>query len=89
MAQVNLNIDELKGFVNHIIKNNRFLQEQGKNPVAVEVVGESGIGKWVLCWAGIMLSGVMVSGVMASGAMLNSEMKVGVTVGGWSGEWML
>ena len=45
MAQVNLNIDELKGFVNHIIKNNRFLQEQGKNPVAVEVVGESGIGK--------------------------------------------
>ena len=49
MAQVNLNIDELKGFVNHIIKNNRFLQEQGKNPVAVEVVGESGIGKWVSC----------------------------------------
>ena len=45
MAQVNLNIDELNGFVNHIIKNNRFLQEQGKNPVAVEVVGESGIGK--------------------------------------------
>ena len=45
MAQVNLNIDELKGFVNHIIKNNRFLQENGKNPVAVEVVGESGIGK--------------------------------------------
>ena len=45
MAQVNLNIDELKGFVNHIIKNNRFLQEGNKNPVAVEVVGESGIGK--------------------------------------------
>ena len=45
MAQVNLNIDELNGFVNHIIKNNRFIQEQGKNPVAVEVVGESGIGK--------------------------------------------
>ena len=45
MAQVNLNIDELKGFINHIIKNNRFIQEQGKNSVAVEVVGESGIGK--------------------------------------------
>jgi len=45
MAEVNLNIDELKGFVNHIIKNNRFLQESGKNPVAVEVLGESGIGK--------------------------------------------
>ena len=45
MAEVNLNIDELKGFVNHIISNNRYLQEQGKNPVAIEVVGESGIGK--------------------------------------------
>ena len=45
MAQVNLNIDELEGFVNHIIENNRYLQENGKKPVAVEVVGESGIGK--------------------------------------------
>jgi hypothetical protein len=45
MAQVNLNIDDLKGFVNHIIQNNRFLQADGKNPVSVEVVGESGIGK--------------------------------------------
>lgn len=45
MAQVNLNIDEVKGFINHVIQNNRFLQEQGKNPVAIEVVGESGIGK--------------------------------------------
>jgi len=45
MAQVNLNIDELKGFVNHIINNNRYLQENGKNAVSVEVVGESGIGK--------------------------------------------
>ena len=45
MAQVNLNVTELKGFVNHIITNNRFLQEGGKSPVSVEVVGESGIGK--------------------------------------------
>ena len=45
MAQVNLNIDDLKGFVNHVITNNRFLQEQGKPAVAIEVVGESGIGK--------------------------------------------
>ena len=45
MAQVNLNIEELNGFVKHIIENNRFLQEQGKKPVAIEVVGESGIGK--------------------------------------------
>jgi len=45
MAQVNLNVTELKGFVNHIITNNRFLQKGNKNPVSVEVVGESGIGK--------------------------------------------
>ena len=45
MAQVNLNVTELKGFVNHIIRNNRFLQENGKGPVSIEVVGESGIGK--------------------------------------------
>ena len=45
MGQVNLNATELKGFVNHIIKNNRFLQKEGKQSVSVEVVGESGIGK--------------------------------------------
>tara|TARA_R110001599_G_scaffold140731_2_gene320941 strand:- start:13353 stop:14627 length:1275 start_codon:yes stop_codon:yes gene_type:complete len=45
MAQVNLNVDDLNGFMKHIISNNRFLQEQGKLPVAVEVLGESGIGK--------------------------------------------
>ena len=45
MAEVNLNIEELESFVLHIIKNNRFIQKEGKNPVAIEVVGESGIGK--------------------------------------------
>lgn len=45
MANVNLNIDELKQFTNHLITNNRFLQAQGKLPVAMEVKGESGIGK--------------------------------------------
>ena len=45
MAEVNLNVTELKGFVNHIISNNRFLQEENKNSVSVEIVGESGIGK--------------------------------------------
>ena len=45
MAQVNLNIDDLKGFMSHMITNNRFLQDQGKLPVSVEVLGESGIGK--------------------------------------------
>lgn len=45
MAQVNLNIDELKGFLQHIITTNRKLQGENKKPVAVEVVGDSGIGK--------------------------------------------
>ena len=45
MATVNLNITELKSFLNHIIENNRYLQSINKLPVAVEVVGESGIGK--------------------------------------------
>jgi len=42
---VNLNIKELKGFLGHIINNNRYLQQNGKLPVSVEVVGDSGIGK--------------------------------------------
>lgn len=42
---VALNAKELKEFLNHIIKNNRFLQEQNKTPVSIEVIGESGIGK--------------------------------------------
>jgi MoxR-like ATPase len=42
---VSLNIDELKGFLSHIIKTNKQLQIDGKNPISTEVVGESGIGK--------------------------------------------
>lgn len=43
--QVDLNVKEAKEFLKHIINNNRFLQQQGKPPVSVEVVGDSGIGK--------------------------------------------
>jgi len=42
---VSINPNELKDFLNHIISNNRHLQENGKGPVSVEVIGESGIGK--------------------------------------------
>ena len=42
---VALNANELKQFLNHIIENNRFIQSQGKIPVSIEVIGESGIGK--------------------------------------------
>jgi hypothetical protein len=45
ITQSEINIDELKSFVKHIVRNNRFIQEQGKMPVAVNIIGESGIGK--------------------------------------------
>jgi len=45
VKQVSLNVKESKEFLKHIIDNNRYLQEGGKPPVAVEVVGDSGIGK--------------------------------------------
>lgn len=42
---VQLNVSELKGFLTHIVENNRFLQEKNQPPVSIEVMGESGIGK--------------------------------------------
>ena len=42
---ISINVNELKDFLGHIINNNKFLQEQGKSLVSVEVIGESGIGK--------------------------------------------
>ena len=44
-AKVSLNVKEAKLFLKHIINNNRYLQENHKPPVAVEVVGDSCIGK--------------------------------------------
>lgn len=45
MSQVNLNTSELKDFLTHIVNNNRYLQTNGKIPVAIAVEGEAGIGK--------------------------------------------
>ena len=45
MAQVKLNIDELKSFMGHMVKNNQHIQADGKVPVAVNVEGEAGLGK--------------------------------------------
>ncbi len=42
---VNLTTEELKTFVRHFVENNRYLQEQGKKPVAINIEGEAGIGK--------------------------------------------
>jgi hypothetical protein len=44
-AQIQLNVDELKSFITHIVNNNRFLQEGGKVPVTVNVEGDAGLGK--------------------------------------------
>jgi len=43
--QVQLNTDEFKQFVTHVVNNNKYLQENGKIPVAVNIEGEAGIGK--------------------------------------------
>lgn len=45
IKQVVLNTTELKDFVKHIVGNNRYLQENGKNPVAINIEGEAGLGK--------------------------------------------
>ena len=42
---LNLNIDEIKNVLNYIITNNKSLTEQNKKTTAVEIMGESGIGK--------------------------------------------
>ena len=45
MNQVKLNVEELKGFVKHMIVNNQTIQAQGKVPVAVNIEGDAGLGK--------------------------------------------
>lgn len=40
-----LNPIEMKEFIGHMVKNNRYLQNKGKNPITVNIVGEAGIGK--------------------------------------------
>lgn len=45
MKNTELNINELKNVLRHIILSNQTLQEKGKDPISIEVLGESGIGK--------------------------------------------
>ena len=45
MAQVQLNINELKDFLGHMVSNNQHIQAQGKVPVAVNIEGDAGLGK--------------------------------------------
>ena len=45
MSQVKLNVDELKGYLKHMVSNNQYLQANGKVPVAVNIEGDAGLGK--------------------------------------------
>lgn len=40
-----INIDELKEIFHYIFKNNTRLRDEGKKSTAVEIIGDSGIGK--------------------------------------------
>jgi len=45
MNQVQLNVDELKNFIKHMVANNQHIQADGKVPVAVNIEGDAGLGK--------------------------------------------
>ena len=40
-----LNVDELKGFLKHMVTNNQYIQKEGKVPVAINIEGDAGLGK--------------------------------------------
>ena len=45
MNTVQLNVEELKGFIRHMVKNNQHIQTEGKIPVAINIEGDAGLGK--------------------------------------------
>lgn len=45
MSKVSLDSKEIKDLFQHVIANNRSLQENGLMPVAIEVIGPAGLGK--------------------------------------------
>ena len=45
MSQVQLNVEELKNFIKHMVKNNQHIQAEGKVPVAINIEGDAGLGK--------------------------------------------
>ena len=45
MSQVQLNVEELKNFIKHMVNNNQMIQKDGKVPVAVNIEGDAGLGK--------------------------------------------
>ncbi len=45
MNTVQLNAEELKNFIKHMVTNNQHIQSQGKVPVAINIEGDAGLGK--------------------------------------------
>ena len=45
MSQVQLNVEELKDFIKHMVNNNQHIQSEGKVPVAINIEGDAGLGK--------------------------------------------
>ena len=45
MNQIQINVDELKSFMTHIVTNNQHIQSEGKVPVTVNISGDAGLGK--------------------------------------------
>jgi len=45
MNQVQLNVEELKSFIKHMVGNNQHIQSEGKVPVAINIEGDAGLGK--------------------------------------------
>jgi len=45
MSQVQLNVEELKSFIKHMVNNNQHIQSEGKVPVAINIEGDAGLGK--------------------------------------------
>ena len=43
MSQVQLNVEELKNFIKHMVNNNQMIQKDGKVPVAVNIEGDAGL----------------------------------------------
>jgi nucleoside-triphosphatase THEP1 len=43
--QTQLNVEELKTFIKHMVNNNQHIQAEGKVPVAINIEGDAGLGK--------------------------------------------
>lgn len=45
-----ITLDEFKEIFNYLLDNNKRLVDEGKNPTAVGVIGEAGLGNLVKIW---------------------------------------